>query len=135
MFFHKRVNLYRLRLGNANETRYVMGCLSQLEDDRYFLEDLTVGRLPEGGTGRGCGEGVRGGGARWVLWHRIVGASRVCVCVCVCGCVDVCASSAAMRREDRNISTSPHPTLKRPAPPSKHLQMCTMYKNCKHSEK
>jgi DNA polymerase epsilon subunit 2 len=28
-------------LGNANETRYVMGCLSQLEDDRYFLEDLT----------------------------------------------------------------------------------------------
>ena len=28
-------------LGNANQTRYVMGCLSQLEDDRYFLEDLT----------------------------------------------------------------------------------------------
>ena len=28
-------------LGAAGETRYVMGCLSQLEDDRFFLEDLT----------------------------------------------------------------------------------------------
>ena len=28
-------------LGNANQTRYEMGCLSQREDDRYFLEDLT----------------------------------------------------------------------------------------------
>ena len=28
-------------LGNANETRYVLGCLSQLEDERFFLEDLT----------------------------------------------------------------------------------------------
>lgn len=28
-------------LGCAHQTRYVMGCLSQLEDDRFFLEDLT----------------------------------------------------------------------------------------------
>ena len=28
-------------LGAAGETKYVMGCLSQLEDDRFFLEDLT----------------------------------------------------------------------------------------------
>ena len=28
-------------LGAAGETKYVMGCLSQLEDDRFYLEDLT----------------------------------------------------------------------------------------------
>ena len=28
-------------LGASGETKFVMGCLSQLEDDRFFLEDLT----------------------------------------------------------------------------------------------
>ncbi len=29
-------------LGVVGETRYVMGCISQLEDGRYFLEDLSA---------------------------------------------------------------------------------------------
>ena len=29
-------------LGVMGETRYVMGCISQLEDGRYFLEDLSA---------------------------------------------------------------------------------------------
>ena len=28
-------------LGDSRETKYVMGCLSQLEDERFYLEDLT----------------------------------------------------------------------------------------------
>lgn len=48
-------------LGNANETRYVMGCLSQLEDDRYFLEDLTARRLSRHPGKWGGGEGPRRG--------------------------------------------------------------------------
>ena len=31
-------------LGCVGERRYVMGCISQLEDGKYFLEDLS-GRL------------------------------------------------------------------------------------------
>ena len=29
-------------LGVVGEIRYVMGCISQLEDGRYFLEDLSA---------------------------------------------------------------------------------------------
>ena len=29
-------------LGVVGETRYVMGCISQLEDGRYSLEDLSA---------------------------------------------------------------------------------------------
>ena len=37
-------------LGVVGETRYVMGCISQLEDGRYFLEDLSAS-LPVDLTG------------------------------------------------------------------------------------